>query len=235
MDIHRPKVVRTLRELGVEIGVIVLGVLIALAAEQAVDAWRWHEQATDGEAALKENFGRVVQNAYEFEAQESCVAARLTRLEAIIETSARSGRLPPVTEFGRPPFSPWRNNVWPALAAAQLPTHLPREKAIAYANIATQSDYLADLSDQELDQWQTLSTMVGPGRRLSDVEAETLRLTAARARFSADKMLSTSRLVLARIRATGLLPDARYSAAAARAQALRAKAAICAPMAPPPA
>ncbi|HEY3815381.1 MAG TPA: hypothetical protein VGL66_19340 [Caulobacteraceae bacterium] len=233
MDIHKPKVVQNLRELAVEIGVIVIGVVIALGAEQAVDAWRWHEQAEAGEKALTENFGRVVNNAYELEAQQDCIAARLTLLAGIVEKAADSGRLPPVADPGRPPFSPWRNNVWPTLVAAQLPTHLPRGKALAYANIATQSDYVADLSDQELDQWQTLSTLVGHGRRLSDVEAETLRLTVARARFSADKMLSTSRLVLSRIRTTGLVSQDHYEASAKRAQALRAHAAICAPMPTP--
>ena len=228
MDIHKPKVVHSLRELAIEIGVIVIGVVIALGAEQAVEAWHWHDQAQDGQAALKENFGRVVNNAYELEAQEDCVQARLTLLGTVIEQAADEDRLPPVADPGRPPFSPWRNNVWPGLVAAQLATHLPREKAITYANIATQSDYLADLSDQEIDQWQTLSTIAGHGRKLSDVEAETLRLTVARARFSADKMLSTSRVVLGRIRATGLVSEDHYAAAAKRAQTLRAKAAICA-------
>ncbi|HWE47960.1 MAG TPA: hypothetical protein VG407_18220 [Caulobacteraceae bacterium] len=233
MDIHKPKAVSSLKELAVEIGVIVIGVVIALGAEQAVDAWRWHDQAEAGQAALSENFGRVVNNAYELEAEHDCVAARLTLLGGIIEKAADAGRLPALGDPGRPPFSPWRNNVWPGLVAAQLATHLPRDKAVAYANIATISDYLADLSDQELDQWQTLSTVVGHGRRLSDVEAETLRLTVARARFSADKMLSSSRIVLGRIRATGLVSEGHYTASAKRAQALRAQAAICAPMPAP--
>ena len=98
--------------------------------------------------------------------------------------------------------------------------HLPHDKLQAYSTLAVQSDYLADLSDVELDQWTTLSTLTGPGRRFSDVEAETLRITLSKARFSADKMLRTSRIALTRVRATGLIDPASFHGAAANAAAL---------------
>ena len=45
MEIHHPKAaVQNLHELGKEIGIIVIGVLIALGAEQAVEALHWAHQ-----------------------------------------------------------------------------------------------------------------------------------------------------------------------------------------------
>ena len=44
MDIHKPKSIRNWREFLTEIGTIVLGVSIALAAEQAVEWWHWRGQ-----------------------------------------------------------------------------------------------------------------------------------------------------------------------------------------------
>ncbi|MDE2485957.1 MAG: hypothetical protein KGO51_01030 [Alphaproteobacteria bacterium] len=52
MDIHKPKPVHGWREFLGEIGVIIIGVLIALGAEQAVAAAHHHEQVRDLRKAL---------------------------------------------------------------------------------------------------------------------------------------------------------------------------------------
>jgi hypothetical protein len=41
VEFHKPKPVHNWRELLTEIGVVVIGVCIALAAEQAVEWWHW--------------------------------------------------------------------------------------------------------------------------------------------------------------------------------------------------
>ncbi|MBV9549476.1 MAG: hypothetical protein JO256_07365, partial [Alphaproteobacteria bacterium] len=45
MEIHKPKPIHNWRELLTEIGVVVIGVCIALAAEQTVEALHAHERA----------------------------------------------------------------------------------------------------------------------------------------------------------------------------------------------
>ena len=53
MDIHLPKVPHSWRELGREIGIIVIGVLIALFFEQLVQAWDWREKVRIAERAMR--------------------------------------------------------------------------------------------------------------------------------------------------------------------------------------
>jgi hypothetical protein len=53
MDIHKPKPVRHWRELVGEVGIIVLGVLIALGAEQAVAALEWRHKAEVAQRAMR--------------------------------------------------------------------------------------------------------------------------------------------------------------------------------------
>ena len=54
MEVHHPKgAVSNLRELGKEVGIIVIGVLIALGAEQAVEALHWAHQVDVQRQALK--------------------------------------------------------------------------------------------------------------------------------------------------------------------------------------
>ena len=47
MDIRKPKAIRNWREMLTEVGTIVLGVSIALAAEQGVEYIHWRNQVSD--------------------------------------------------------------------------------------------------------------------------------------------------------------------------------------------
>jgi hypothetical protein len=231
MDIHKAKPWRGGREFLKEIGTIVIGVLIALAGEQGVEALHGRHQATAGEAVLREAFVREVDNAALRDAQDACVAERLAALSALVQWGTESGRLPPIGAIGHPSFTPWTVGSWGALVADQTVSHLPRAKAIAYTAIVQQTTYLSGLSDREEDQWAMLDSMVGPGRRLSDVEAQQLRATLAMASDSTLHMRTTSIRVRDAIQATGLVGPAAFAEAARRAEAERPNAAICRPIA----
>ena len=60
MEIHKPKPWHGWREFLREVGTIVLGVLIAIAAEQAVEALHHRHMVGHGEEALRDNFSRFV-------------------------------------------------------------------------------------------------------------------------------------------------------------------------------
>src|SRR3569833_867709 len=153
MDIHKAKPWHGGREFLKEIGTIVIGVLIALAGEQAVEALHGRHQANAGEAVLREAFLREVNNAALREAQDACVAARLATLSSVVQKGTETGRLPPIGAIGLPAFTPWTVGAWPALVADQTVSHLPRAKAIAYTAIVQQPAYLSGLSAREEAQW----------------------------------------------------------------------------------
>ena len=52
MDIHRPKSLESWREFAKEVGVIVLGVCIALAGEQTVEWLHWRYEIAEARHAL---------------------------------------------------------------------------------------------------------------------------------------------------------------------------------------
>jgi hypothetical protein len=65
MDIHKPKPVHNWRELIKEVGIIVLGVSIALAAEQGVEWVHWRAQVAEvREVIATELAGNVRQGIY---------------------------------------------------------------------------------------------------------------------------------------------------------------------------
>ena len=232
MHIHRPKPLHGWREVLGEVGVIVVGIVIALGGEQAIEALHWAHQVETGEAALKGELAREVNNAALRAAQDDCITRRLAALASILQQSSESGRLPPVSAIGQPPYTPWTVGVWDALVASQTVSHLPRNKMIAYTRIAQVTAYLSNASDQEQDQWTTLNSVVGPGRRLSDVEAEELRKTLAKASSSNRQMRIVSERLRDQVKATGLVDQTYFAEAASRAVNGKANAVICRPTAP---
>lgn len=233
MDIHKPKPVHGWRELLKEIGIIVIGVVIALGAEQAVEAIHWTYQVDAGEAALKVAFVREVDNMALRKTQSDCIAQRLGFLSQTVERASESGRLPTMPPIGHPPYTPWTIGAWEALVASDTVSHMPREKMLAYVQIAQRTAVLSGMSDRENDQWTILDSVVGPGRRLSDVEAEQLRMNLAQAAESNRLMERTSGRLWELVKATGLVELSEFDDAMKRAVQGKTNAAICIPMTSP--
>jgi hypothetical protein len=234
MEIHKPKPVHGWRELLKEIGIIVIGVVIALSAEQAVEALHWMQQVATGDVALKEAFVREVDNMALRKVQSDCIAQRLGFLSQTVERASDKGQLPAIDAIGHPPYTPWTIGAWDALVANDTVSHLPRKKMLDYVQIAQRTAVLSQMSDRENDQWTILDSMVGPGRRLSDVEAEQLRMTLAEAAESNRLMQRTSGRLWALVKATGLVEPPEFDAAMNRAAHGKADAAICRPMSATP-
>lgn len=227
MDIRKPKPWRGWRELAKEIGTIVIGVLIALGAEQAVEALHWAHQIEAGEAALKTAYRREARNVAERGAQDACITERIAALSRIVAQASESGRLPAVGPLVHPPFTPWTIGAWNALVASQTVAHVPRERMMAYTQIAASTAYLSSLSDQEEAYWTILDSMTGPGRRLSDVEADKLRTTLAEAAGANRYMRSTTASLRQSLTASKLIDEAAF------AEAVKATAARNAQACPP--
>jgi hypothetical protein len=234
MDTHKPKPAHGWRDLLKEIGIIVIGVVIALGAEQAVESLHWMYQVEAGEAALKEAFVREADNMALRKVQSDCIAQRLSFLSQTVERASDSGRLPALGAIGHPPYTPWTIGAWDALVANDTVSHLPRKKMLGYIQIAQRTAVLSGMSDRENDQWTILDSMVGPGRRLSDVEAEQLRTTLSQAAESNRLMQRTSGRLWELVKATGLVEPSEFDDAKKRATHGKASAAICHPMAASP-
>jgi hypothetical protein len=234
MDTHKPKPAHGWRDLLKEIGIIVIGVVIALGAEQAVESLHWMYQVEAGEAALKEAFVREADNMALRKVQSDCITQRLSFLSQTVERASDSGQLPALGTIGHPPYTPWTIGAWDALVANDTVSHLPRKKMLGYIQIAQRTAVLSGMSDRENDQWTILDSMVGPGRRLSDVEAEQLRMTLAQAAESNRLMQRTSGRLWELVKATGLVESSEFDDAMKRATHGKASAAVCRPMAASP-
>ena len=62
MEIHKPKPIHSWREFLSEVGIIVIGVAIALAGEQTVEALHNHSRAAEARASVRQEIARNLAN-----------------------------------------------------------------------------------------------------------------------------------------------------------------------------
>jgi hypothetical protein len=215
MHIHLPKPLHGWREFVGEVGIIVIGVLIALGAEQAVETWHHREVVRRGEDALRDNFARFVKFKAAIDQEAPCMAARAAELRAIIDQSAELHRLPEVGPIPQPYPLPWQIDTWDAMVASGAAPYLPRDRAILYSRIAMSGVDLYEDATKEWEEWGALRSLAGPARPFGDAEEAKVRDTLARAVHQAALVRFIAAHTVDRIRDTGLLDNAAIAAAAA--------------------
>src|ERR1700681_3207412 len=108
MDIHKPKPWRGWPEFLKEIGTIVIGVLIALGAEQAVEWLHWRHEVGVARTAIAFDLKRLVAMSAHKDAMSPCQAVRLGELSDALDKAQLTHRLPPLPWIGGP-YTPNEN------------------------------------------------------------------------------------------------------------------------------
>jgi hypothetical protein len=210
MHFHLPKPLHGWRAFVGEVGIIVVGVLIALGAQQVVETIQDRDRVQHGEDSLKDNFKRFVQYTGEVEAASPCLTARAAELRALIDRAAATGHLPAVGPIPQPPNRPWQIDTYDAMAASQAITHVPHEQAILYSRIAMSAVDIYDDAVTEWNDWGKLQSLSGPARKFGAPEEAEVRQTLAEAVHKNALIRVIAEATLARIRNTKLLSPAEF-------------------------
>src|SRR5690348_15899907 len=133
MHLHLPKPMHDWREFAGEVGIIVLGVLIALGFEQVVEELSWHEKTREAVRDLRSesenNFALMAERA----TVQPCVDVQLDRFMAhvlnagqpasttvsSIDTQTMGG-----LAFRQPVDRPFQDDVWRSLITDGTVAHL---------------------------------------------------------------------------------------------------------------
>ncbi|MCP3733971.1 hypothetical protein M9979_03660 [Sphingomonas sp. RP10(2022)] len=125
LDIHKPKPVHSWREFINEIGVIVIGVLIALGGEQAVESLHWRHVVGE----TKESLSATVEDAYgamlSRQEMQSCVDRRLGDIATILSRHDQGEPLGIVGPIGAPTASVVQTYAFDMAIASQAFSHMP--------------------------------------------------------------------------------------------------------------
>ena len=140
MEIHKPRPVHNWRELVSEVGVVVVGIIIALSAEQLIERLEWHHKISRAEEQMRlemsaDDGPEILQRI----ALADCVDRGLAEIRASVERSDD------------------RAAVHAAIGRVDIPRHTYESEAYA---AAAASGVLARLDPRRLDRWNYLySTM----------------------------------------------------------------------------
>ena len=167
VDIHKPKPVHSWREFLNELGVIFLGVLIALAFESAAEEWRWHSRVDEAREQLRYELGVNFALLDQRIGRAACMSQRLDRLAAVVQTAVATSRVPPLGDIGELRASTWPAGVWGSAVSAQTAAHFPSRELAALARAYGYLGLIREISDRDAAAWESIRTMVGPGRPIT--------------------------------------------------------------------
>ena len=155
-----PKPLHGWRAFAGEVGTIVLGVLIALGADEVVQTLQQHAEARDAEAAIR---GELQLNMARMRSRwesRDCVANRIAELQALIDSAGRaSGTIKTPTWVGRPQFWTLQMARWQASSQAGRAALLPASNLAHYATMYTYMENVNAEMAQEQGDWARLRAL----------------------------------------------------------------------------
>jgi len=183
MHFHLPKPLHGWREFAGEVGIIVVGVLIALAAEQVVEKFSWRERVHQAEASMsKELSDDDGSQAYERLAMSPCIAKELARAEQalIAERDRHVAFVAPA--LSPPPFRTWDENAWQAAVSSGATSHMSAERMYLWSGAYALTPDMNQGSLRESQDWAELERISTVSAHPSDAERERMMGALARAR-----------------------------------------------------
>jgi hypothetical protein len=187
-----------------EVGIIVLGVLIALTFGQIVDAWQWRDKVRHAEAAMRlelaeddgpQAYGRVLIG--------QCLDLELARIHD------GAGNVPAnqVRQWAAsytPPFRTWDSEAWKVVVASDTGSHMGSDRLIAWSAPYRILPSMTDGDEREAQQVIELRNGLPPTGDLSSADLRSLRVTAGQLRLANHRFMTGSELLLARMRELGV-------------------------------
>ena len=173
MHFHLPKPLHGWRAFAGEVGIIVVGVLIALAAEQVVQSVHDQHVADEArenvraEATLNAGFIRGRMDA------QHCIDARLDALSAILGKAGDGGLDPHPSWIGRPPTVPFFTGRWQAATASGRSSLFPPKEQEQFATLYQIFERYNEYEPREQAVWADLRALetwqgpLGPEARLA--------------------------------------------------------------------
>lgn len=189
---HKPKPWRGWREFLKEYGIIVLGVLTALALEQAVEALRWAHEIGDAREVLGREISYDVKALNLIGAQDQCINQRLDALQRWAEGA---GPRPDGT-LRRPMYYTLQTSAWVVVNSGQVVAHFPIDQKLKFAQLYASVENERDTIAEERNAWQTLVAIADDQPTLDDADRRDLRHAVGLARTIAQRRRGNALVVV---------------------------------------
>jgi len=205
MDIHKAKPIRNWREFLKEFGTIVLGVSVALAAEQGVEWLHWKNRVADARAAmLLELRDENAPQAYTRVAARDCFDQQLINIRRAVEAERSRAEISALIGNYIVPTRTWRTASWDALLASDIASHIPPEQLIQWSLQHDMVPHLAAVGEQESQNLIALRLTRTTGEKLAQNEADTTLATISRLRADNSRMWAFGMGLLSNLKGGGI-------------------------------
>ena len=182
MHLHLPKPLHGWRAFVGEVGIIVIGVLIALGAEQFVESGHRRLEAVQADDSIRNelafNLGRLQSRS----TIHSCVDRRIGEIQSLLDRAADNADIVTPRWIGRPQTWAFASSQWQAESQAGRAALVDPRKLSAYAVMYARMEDLAGEMTLEQTDWAKLRTLEHL-RRLEPAEAFELNTILQDARY----------------------------------------------------
>jgi hypothetical protein len=217
MHFHSPKPLHGWREFAGEVGIIVIGVLIALGAEQAVEKVHWRLEVRETDQRVQKDVVANLTNAEERFAIDPCLRPRLTELRdaLLVERSMWPGsqlhfandvyksEFPSVY---RTPVRPWIETSWHSAQNGETLSHFDPDRVQQLAALFDDADALRVTQAEEEKASEDLGDLAFPGL-ITAAERRSHLNTVAKLDTLDSRILYLAQLFLTDAREAGIAPD----------------------------
>ena len=175
---HRAHPVKSWREFFTEIGIIVTGILIALALDQAAERYREYRFASEARAAVR---AEVSENLFWVnlrERAEPCIGRRLQDIDAILNLAEQHKPYPVPRRLGLVPHIKLTELRWQANASSGRASLFSGDEQRLFDNYYFSTDQLLQYQVQEETVWSALRALQGEQRLTPDAIHDFRKLLA---------------------------------------------------------
>ena len=159
MEIHRPKAIDDWGDFFKEVGIIVLGVLIALAAEDALSDYHWRQEVKIVQDSLDDELSDSLFSALERVKITDCQRRTLARLDELADDSRGTLviRNDPVTRN-----RVWGTAAWDAAVASGAIAHMDHDTRNIYAELFSFVRLFRDFNIRQEELWARIDAYRRP-------------------------------------------------------------------------
>lgn len=175
------------RAFSTELIVVVLGVLIALGAEQVAKQISTNKEVAEARAALREEIGSATADIRARLALSACVTRWVDELDFRLQQYRKGKSFLPIAVIGRPMSTPPIGQAWETLKASPAAMELPTKERLAYGSLYESFATIREVQSAERESWLQLQDF----EDASDLDpTSTMRLRGliARAKITNDAM-----------------------------------------------
>ena len=204
MHFHLPKPLHGWREFAGEVGIIVLGVLIALAAGQIVEDIHQRTELRDAEAAMMSELrDDDLPQAFTRAAIYDCYSNQLDAIEQAVASGDRS-RLLTLARAYQPIVRTWDDQAWQAALASQVLVSAGSDRMLGWSTAYIMIPVLARGTTSEQDEVPQLWASISGSGPLSAAQQDRLFQIVSQLRRYNRAMAGAALIFSNDVRAQGL-------------------------------